>query len=180
MTVRDTVSRLLSIFPLRFCVKMTSELQEPLSDRLKEQVAVSIRDALGKATNVLSNLHRVQSYLDIICSLPPTRSNDIVKNAVEQVKTARNDAASLLQTVYLTEIGLQSLQDFDKQGSGGMSVSSFMPILGDSINSTVITSSAPINNSSEKAGDSILSLAGNEVMTFSTSDNDGEPSPKKM
>ncbi len=33
-----------------------------------------------------------------------------------QIKEIRTDAASLLQTVYLAEIGIQSLQDIDKGG----------------------------------------------------------------
>ena len=83
---------------------------DPLTERLKEQVSASIQDALSKATSVLSNLHRVQSYLDVLASLPVSRAGDVIKNAVEQVKGMRADAATLLQTVYLTEIGLQSLQ----------------------------------------------------------------------
>lgn len=41
--------------------------------------------------------------------------------------TIRNDAAFLLQTVYLAEIGIQSLQDYDKGGVvGSTPFSSFM------------------------------------------------------
>ena len=79
-----------------------------------------LEEALEKATRVLSNLHRVQSYLEIIKTVSPQSgapSNDVVKNALEQMRIIRTDTAALLQTVYLTEIGLQSLQDFSKQGS---------------------------------------------------------------
>lgn len=48
------------------------------------------------------------------------------------MRTIRNDTAALLQTVYLAEIGIQSLQDFEKGGViGSASFSSLMPILGD-------------------------------------------------
>lgn len=159
---------------------MTSDPQEPLNDRLKEQVTVSIQEALHKATSVLSGLHRVHSYLDIIFSesLPPSRTNEIVKNAVDQANTARNDAASLLQTVYLTEIGLQSIQDSGKHRTTS-SVSSFTSILGDSLNNSSIIPSAPITGSLEKAADTVLGLEGGDL-NFSTSGNDVEPSTKKL
>lgn len=88
----------------------TSESQEPLQERLKDQVSVSIKEALDKANTVLTNLHRVQSYLDVIRILSTHRSSDVIKNALEQIHAARNDTATLLQHIYLTEIGLQSLQ----------------------------------------------------------------------
>ena len=87
-----------------------SESQEPLQERLKDQVSVSIKEALDKANTVLTNLHRVQSYLDVIRILSTHRSSDVIKNALEQIHAARNDTATLLQHIYLTEIGLQSLQ----------------------------------------------------------------------
>ena len=37
-----------------------------LQDRLKEQVSASVREALERTTSILSNIHRVQSYLDIL------------------------------------------------------------------------------------------------------------------
>lgn len=83
---------------------------DPLTERLKDQVSASIQDALLKATSVLSNLHRVQSYLDVLANLPVSRAGDIIKSAVEQVRGMKDDTTSLLQTVYLTEIGLGSLQ----------------------------------------------------------------------
>ena len=88
----------------------TSEGQEPLQERLKDQVSVSIKEALDRANTVLTNLHRVQSYLDVIRILSTHRSSDVIKNALEQIHAARNDTATLLQHIYLTEIGLQSLQ----------------------------------------------------------------------
>lgn len=88
----------------------TSESQEPLQERLKDQVSVSTKEALDKANTVLTNLHRVQSYLDVIRILSTHRSSDVIKNALEQIHAARNDTATLLQHIYLTEIGLQSLQ----------------------------------------------------------------------
>lgn len=121
----------------------SGETQEPglLHERLREQVSLSIRESLEKATTVLSNLHRVQSYFDVIIrNIAPSRgaatgggahhTPEGIKNALEQIRTIRADAATLLQTVYLTEIGLQSLQDFDKQGGSG-GLSSLMPILGE-------------------------------------------------
>ncbi len=83
---------------------------DPLTERLKDQVSASIQDSLIKATSVLSNLHRVQSYLDVLANLPVARAGDIIKSAVEQVRGMKDDTTSLLQTVYLTEIGLGSLQ----------------------------------------------------------------------
>ena len=97
----------------------SGESQEPglLHERLREQVSLSIRESLEKATSVLSNLHRVQSYFDVIRNMSPSRgtgggahTTEGIKNALEQIRTIRADAATLLQTVYLTEIGLQSLQ----------------------------------------------------------------------
>ena len=123
--------------------------QKILQDKLKEQISVSIAESLDKATSVLSSLHRVQSYLDVLKSLPSFRSG--LKSALDQVRSIRTDAATLLQTIYLTEIGLQSLQDVDnKQGTAATNTASaatatpvaLFPILGDSINSTRL----PINS----------------------------------
>lgn len=114
-----------------------------LRETLKEQVSVSIREALEKTTSVLSNLHRVQSYLDLIKSVPISRSEAGAKNALEQIRMVREDAATLLQTVCLSEIGLQSLQNYDRQGGASTDASSMMPIFGDTIN---ITPTVPINS----------------------------------
>lgn len=111
----------------------SSDAQEPalLHEKLKEQVTVSIKESLDKAMTVLSSLHRVQSYLEVTRSLPArsAQSCEGVKSALGQVQVIRNDAATLLQTIYLTEIGLQSLQEFDKQGSSSGGAVAIMPIL---------------------------------------------------
>ena len=137
------------------------ELQEPgiLHDRLKDQIGISIKESLDKATSVLSSLHRVHSYLDVLKTMPPFRvgtGRDGLKNALEQVQTIRLDAATLLQTIYLTEIGLQSLQEFDKQGSSSVTV---VPMLGESINSSTMESPA-INSNEEDASRSGAVAAG--------------------
>ena len=135
-----------SLLPI---IMATQDLQEPgiLHDKLKDQIAISIKESLDKATSVLSSLHRVHSYLDVLKTMPPFRAGtggDGLKNALEQVQSIRLDAATLLQTIYLTEIGLQSLQDFDKQGSSAVTV---VPMLGESINSSRLES--PVINSNE-------------------------------
>ncbi len=83
---------------------------DPLTERLKDQVSASIQDALEKATSVLSNLHRIKSYMEVLANLPVSRAGEVIKCAVEQVQGMKADTATLLQTVYLTEIGLGSLQ----------------------------------------------------------------------
>ncbi len=83
---------------------------DSLTDRLKDQVTDSVQDALVKATSVLSNLHRVKSYMEVLANLPVSRAGEVIKCAVEQVQGMKEDSTSLLQTVYLTEIGLSSLQ----------------------------------------------------------------------
>ena len=37
-----------------------------LHDKLREQVAASVKEALNKSTAILSNLHRLSSYLDVM------------------------------------------------------------------------------------------------------------------
>ena len=96
--------------------------QEPsfIHEKLKGQVTLSIKEALDKATGVLSNLHRVQSYLDVIKTMTSSRTvahPEGIHSALDQVKSLRNDTAALLQTIYLAEIGLQSMQEFDKPGN---------------------------------------------------------------
>lgn len=96
--------------------------QEPsyLQDKLKDQVAMSIKEALDKATTVLSSLHRVQSYLDVIKTITPSRPaahTEGIRGTLNQVKSIRNDTAALLQTIYLAEIGLQGMKEFDKPGN---------------------------------------------------------------
>lgn len=126
-----------------------------------------LEEALEKATRVLSNLHRVQSYLEIIKTVSPQSgapSNDVVKNALEQMRIIRTDTAALLQTVYLTEIGLQSLQDFSKQGSTG-NLSNLMPVV---MSNPDMSSPVAINGNGE---DSVMVNLSEEGMNFSTSVN---------
>ena len=69
---------------------MATTPQEPLQDRLKEQVAVSVKDALERTTAILSNLHRVQSYLDILQTMSTSPSGGAqggLKNAMLQVNS---------------------------------------------------------------------------------------------
>lgn len=130
-----------------------------LQDKLKDQITISIKDSLDKATTVLSSLHRVHSYLDVLKSMPSFRTgtgSEGLKGALEQVRSIRTDAAALLQTIYLTEIGLQSLQDVDKQALSVCTTSSevtilpvTVPILGESINNSTLSESAINSNNNE-------------------------------
>lgn len=99
--------------------------------KFKGQVSASIRDSIDKATGVLSQLHRIQSYLDVLRSISPGRAGDDggVKSALEQIRSIRTDTAALLQTVYLTEISLLSMLEV---GGGGAGLSALMPLFGDS------------------------------------------------
>lgn len=132
-----------------------SQEQGILHDRLKDQITISIKESLDKATMVLSSLHRVHSYLDVLKSMPSFRSgsgSEGLKGALEQVRSIRTDAAALLQTIYLTEIGLQSLQDVDKQAPSVCATTSevtILPILGDSINSSSLSEPAINSNQDE-------------------------------
>ena len=121
------------------------DTQEPsfLHEKLKDQVTLSIKEALDKATAVLSNLHRVQSYLDVIKTMTPSRGASHVEGvhrALDQVKSIRNDTATLLQTIYLAEIGLQSMHEVDKHA---------VPILGDTVSN----------------GHSVMALADHRALT---------------
>ena len=98
-----------------------------LQDKLQVQVSSSMREALDKSTSILSNLHRLSSYLDVMSSM--LSAPERLKNALHQIQTIRSDSASLLQTIYLGEIGLQSLQDISK--TTGMTAG-ILPILSDS------------------------------------------------
>lgn len=42
-----------------------------------------------------------------------------LKNALQQIQSVRTDSSSLLQTIYLGEIGLQSMADVSKTASPG-------------------------------------------------------------
>lgn len=136
-----------------------------------------LEEALEKATRVLSNLHRVQSYLEIIKTVSPQSgapSNDVVKNALDQMRIIRTDTAALLQTVYLTEIGLQSLQDYSKQGANG-SLSNLMPVV---MSNPDMASSVAMNGNQEEDGIMVnLSEGG---MSFSTSVNPPSSSADEM
>ena len=138
-----------------------------LHDKLKDQIAISIKESLDKATIVLSNLHRVHSYLDVLKSMPSFRSGsggEGLKNALDQVRSIRTDAAALLQTIYLTEIGLQSLQDVDKQVvCTPTNDVSLLPILGDSTGLP-----EPVMNSSQDdvvEGRAVVELTGGQEVT---------------
>lgn len=137
-----------------------------------------LQEALDKATRVLSNLHRVQSYLEIIKTVSPnTRapSDEVVKNALEQMRIIRTDTAGLLQTVYLTEIGLQSLQDFSKQGAGG-DLSTLMPVV---MNSSGVTPPVTINGN--QGEDDVMVGLSEEELNYTPPTTDGMPPPlKKM
>ena len=122
-----------------------------LQDKLRDQISVSIKDSLSKATAVLSSLHRVHSYLEVLKSVPSlTGCGEGVKGALEQVRAIRTDAAALLQTVYLTEIGLQSLEQVDKSTSSAGDVTIITNTVnppppdlpGDVITNTAINSSS--------------------------------------
>lgn len=154
-----------------------------LHERLKDQIAISIKESLDKATSVLSSLHRVHSYLDVLKTMPSFRSGtggEGLKNALEQVQSIRTDAANLLQTIYLTEIGLQSLQDFDKQGSGTVNL---VPILAEPINSTGLDSPVINSNEEEPVEGTELSRSrevGETGHPSPTSVEDSMPPPKKL
>lgn len=114
-----------------------------LHEKLRDQVASSVRDALQKSTTILSNLHRLSSYLDVMNTLPS--SGERLKNALDQVQSVRSDCASLLQTIYLGEIGLQSLQDVGKS-----SLQSLLPMISEALNPTPMNAS-PVNTSSQSS-----------------------------
>ena len=123
-----------------------------LHDKLRDQISVSIKESLSKATAVLSSLHRVHSYLDVlksVSSLHVSRSEEGVKEALVQVRAIRTDTAALLQTIYLTEIGLQSLEQVDKPSASSAHEVTVVPIISnppDLSNDDVIPESALNSN----------------------------------
>ena len=139
----------------------TAQEQGVLHERLRDQISESIKESLSKATAVLSSLHRVHSYLDVLKSVPSLHMDgggEGVKGALDQVRAIRTDTAALLQTIYLTEIGLQSLEQVDKSTASFSSRSTSarevtVPIIGNIIDppsdlsADVITDGA-INSSS--------------------------------
>ena len=119
----------------------TSDISDAsLQEKLQKQVSSSVREALEKSTTILSNLHRLSSFLDVMSSM--VSSSDRIRNSHEQIQNIRADCAALLQTIYLGEIGLQSLQDTGKAGA----LSGMMPIFTDTLTSGIITSSNSITD----------------------------------
>ena len=59
--------------------------QDVQQERLKEQVSVSVKEALEKTTDILSNLHRVQSYLYVLRTVSSASGAEGFKNALQQV-----------------------------------------------------------------------------------------------
>ena len=109
--------------------------EQEIHDKLRDQISVSIEESLAKATAVLSGLHRVHSYLEVLKTLP-TAGGEGAKGALEQVRDIRTETAALLQTIYLTEIGLQSLEKVNKfplatSSAGDVTV---VPLIADTIN----------------------------------------------
>ena len=110
-----------------------------LQEKLQGQVASSVKEALEKSTSILSNVHHLSNFI-----APGKMGGSIqrVKSAHEQIQIIRANCASLLQTMYLGEIGLQSLLDMLK-------TSSLMPhMFSDSLSSTSIP---PSTNGSDHA-----------------------------
>lgn len=142
-----------------------------LQDKLQEQVASSVREALDKSTSILSNLHRLSSYLDVMSSM--LSAPDRLKSALDQIQAVRSDCASLLQTIYLGEIGIQSLQDIGKATS---MAAGMLPMLSDNLSITTVTPSAPPPPDTpifDEGSDFILDKRHEEDLI------DGEPPPKK-
>ena len=166
------------------------EKQGILHDKLKDQISISIKESLDKATSVLSNLHRVHSYLDVLKTMPSFQSGsggEGLKGALEQVRSIRTDAAALLQTIYLTEIGLQSLHQVDKPApSLGTTPSqvTLLPVLGDSINNSSPSSQLAINSNDGEVvkGRAVVELTTLPEATDSMSEaaEDGMPPAKKQ
>ena len=160
----------------------SSEGNEPvlLQDKLKDQVSLSIKESLEKATAILSNLYRVHSYLEVLKELNPSHSgtapgSEGVKNALEQIQGIRNDTATLLQSIYLTEIGLQSLQDvhIKPSATGSSLTSASVPLLTDPLNISPLSGrqshqSLPHASSSSSSANSNSSTAGSSTGVVAT------------
>ena len=165
------------------------EKQGILHDKLKDQISISIKESLDKATSVLSNLHRVHSYLDVLKTMPSFQSDsggEGLKGALEQVRSIRTDAAALLQTIYLTEIGLQSLHQVDKPASSVGTTPSqvtLLPVLADSINNSSPSQLAMNSNDGEVVkGRAVVELTTLPEATDSMSEaaEEGMPPAKKQ
>ena len=69
-----TVELYLELF-LSFQVETTAIMangeaaESGLQDKLRDQVSSSVREALSKSTTILSNLHRLSSYLDVMSAV---------------------------------------------------------------------------------------------------------------
>ncbi len=81
-----------------------------MESRLKEQLSLSLSQAVNKASRVLGDLHKVKGFVSALDSLSGESGLDIVRDAESTVKNIREETASLLQSVYLTEIALSSVQ----------------------------------------------------------------------
>jgi len=49
------------------------------------QVSSSVKESVDRTTSILSNLHRVHSYLDILSNMNSPRASYGIKNALDQV-----------------------------------------------------------------------------------------------
>jgi hypothetical protein len=165
------------------------EKQGILHNKLKDQISISIKESLDKATSVLSSLHRVHSYLDVLKTMSSFQSGnggEGLKGALEQVRSIRTDAAALLQTIYLTEIGLQSLHHVDKQvpniGTTPSQVT-LLPVLDEAINSSSPAQLAINSNEDELVkGRAVVELTTHPEMTEPTpgAAEDAMPPAKKQ
>ena len=50
------------------------------------QVSSSVKESVDRTTSILSNLHRVHSYLDILSNMSSPRATYGLKNALDQVR----------------------------------------------------------------------------------------------
>lgn len=144
-----------------------------LQEKLQGQVASSVKEALEKSTTILSNLHHLSTYLEVISKI--AGSVDRVKDAHDQIQSIRADCASLLQIMYLGEIGLQSLLDMLKTNGG---IGGLIPhIFSDPLTaptSVALPTHSDHNDHTSLFDDSVLGKHPNDH----TSNEDG-PTPKK-
>ena len=145
-----------------------------LQDKLRDQIGTSVKEALDKSTTILSNLHRLSSYLEVMNTV--VASPEHFKSALDQIQTVRSDSASLLQTIYLGEIAIQSLQDVGKTPLPGM-----LPMFSETLTSTINTSnSMTISTSNDGDPNDLFS---DQVVTLGKRSGAGhmedEPQPKK-
>lgn len=156
---------------------MATELADMsnLQEKLRDQIATSVKEALDKSTTILSNLHRLSSYLEVMNTV--AASTEHFKSALDQIQNVRSDSASLLQTIYLGEIAIQSLQDVGKTSLSGM-----LPLFSETLTSTIATSnSMTISTSNDEDpndifSDPVVTLGGKRPDSGHLED---EPQPKK-